>query len=108
MLTAIGKLATEQSSGTKTTLENHPDASVRFTASEMVLAIESDASSLSVVKARSRAAGYFYLTNKPTKAADALKANGAIHVLCHIMHRRGQTRCPLSQWQGSVSTAHLS
>jgi hypothetical protein len=41
----------------------NPDAIVRFTASNMVLAVESDASYLSVVKARSCAAGYFYLTN---------------------------------------------
>jgi hypothetical protein len=51
----------------------------------MVLAVESDASYLSVVKARSRAAGYFYLTNTPANASDAFKPNGAVHVLCHIM-----------------------
>ncbi|KAI2503216.1 Reverse transcriptase (RNA-dependent DNA polymerase) [Fragilaria crotonensis] len=67
LLTAIGELATEQAGGTKTTMDKlaqllnycatHPDATVRFTASDMLLAIESDASYLSVVKARSRAAG---------------------------------------------------
>jgi hypothetical protein len=51
----------------------------------MILAVESDASYLSVIKARSRAAGYFYLTNAPTRPTDALKPNGAVHVLCHIM-----------------------
>ena len=95
LLTAIGELATEQSEGTKTTMENlsqllnycasHPDATVRFTASDMVVAVESDTSYLSVVKARSRAAGYFYLTNTPANSSDALKPNGAVHVLCHIM-----------------------
>jgi hypothetical protein len=46
----------------------------------MQLTIESDASYLSVSKARSRAAGYFYLSShsKPTN-------NGAIHVFCHVM-----------------------
>ena len=54
MLTAIGELATEQSSGTKTTMDKlaqlliycatHPNASIRFTASDMLLAVESDAS----------------------------------------------------------------
>ncbi|KAI2491412.1 Reverse transcriptase (RNA-dependent DNA polymerase) [Fragilaria crotonensis] len=95
LLTAIGELATEQSEGTKTTMEKlaqllnycatHPDATVQFTASDMLLAVESGASYLSVVKARSRAAGCFYLTNAPTTPTAALKPNGAIHVLCHIM-----------------------
>ncbi|KAI2503406.1 Reverse transcriptase (RNA-dependent DNA polymerase) [Fragilaria crotonensis] len=95
LLTAIGELATEQSEGTKTTMEKlsqllnycatHPNATVRFTASDMILAVESDASYLSVVKARSRAAGYFYLTTAPVTSTAALKPNGAVHVLCHIM-----------------------
>ena len=95
LLTAIGELATEQSEGTQTTMEKlsqllnycatHPNATVRFTASDMILAVESDASYLSVVKARSRAAGYFYLTTPPANPTAALKPNGAVHVLCHIM-----------------------
>ncbi|KAI2490112.1 Reverse transcriptase (RNA-dependent DNA polymerase) [Fragilaria crotonensis] len=95
MLTAIGELATEQSQATKTTLDklsqllnycaSHPDATVRFTASDMILAVESDASYLSVVKGRSRAAGYFFLTNKPLSPDGPYKPNGAVHVLCHIM-----------------------
>jgi hypothetical protein len=59
----------------------HPDAAVRF------IAIESDASFLSVIKACSRTAGYFYLTNRQTKPTEAFKPNGAIHVLCHIMRK---------------------
>jgi hypothetical protein len=95
MLTAIGELATEQSHATMTTMEklaqllnycaSHPDATVRFTASDMILAVESDASYLSVVKGRSRAAGYFFLTNKPAPPNGPFKSNGAVHVLCHIM-----------------------
>jgi hypothetical protein len=95
LLTAIGELATEQSEGTQNTMTKlaqllnycatHPSATIRFTASDMILAVESDASYLSVIKARSRAAGYFYLTNKPTTPTESLKPNGAIHVLCHIM-----------------------
>jgi hypothetical protein len=67
MSTAIGKLATEQSQATTTTREKlaqllnycaaHPDATIRFTASDKILAVESDALYLSVVKGRSRAAG---------------------------------------------------
>ena len=95
MLTAIGDLATEQSQATKATMEKlaqllnycavHPNATVRFTASDMILAVESDASYLSVVKGRSRTAGYFFLTNKRTSPNDPYKSNGAVHVLCHIM-----------------------
>ncbi len=95
LLTAIGELATEQSEGNQNTMAKlaqllnycatHPSATIRFTASDMLLAVESDASYLSVVKARSCAAGYFYLTNKPTTPTDPLKPNGAIHLLCHIM-----------------------
>jgi hypothetical protein len=95
LLTAIGELATEQSAGTKTTMTklaqllnycaSHPEATVRFTASDMILAVESDASYLSVIKARSRAAGYFFLTNKLVKPNDTFKPNGAVHILCHIM-----------------------
>ena len=95
MLTAIGELATEQSQATKVTMEklaqllnycaSHPDATVRFTASDMILAVESDASYLSVVKGRSRAAGYFFLTSKPVTPNGPYKPNGPVHVLCHIM-----------------------
>ncbi|KAI2495038.1 Reverse transcriptase (RNA-dependent DNA polymerase) [Fragilaria crotonensis] len=95
MLTAIGELATEQSQATTTTMEKlsqllnycaaHPDATVRFTASDMILAVESDASYLSVVKGRSRAAGYFFLTNKLSSPNAQYRPNGAVHVLCHIM-----------------------
>ncbi|KAI2496641.1 Reverse transcriptase (RNA-dependent DNA polymerase) [Fragilaria crotonensis] len=95
MLTAIGELATEQSQATTTTMEKlsqllnycaaHPDATVRFTASDMILAVESDASYLSVVKGRSRAAGYFFLTNKLSTPNAQYRPNGAVHVLCHIM-----------------------
>jgi hypothetical protein len=96
LLTAIGELATaEQSQATTTTMEKlsqllnycaaHPDATIRFTASDMILAVESDVSYLSVVKGRSRAAGYFFLTNKPASPSGPYKPNGAVHVLRHIM-----------------------
>jgi hypothetical protein len=102
MLVAIGTLATEQSTGTEKTLANlvhllnycatHPNAILRYTASDMIFHIESDASYLSESKARSRAAGFFYLsshpadpTNPPTTNDPAIKPNGAIQILCKIM-----------------------
>ena len=44
----------------------HPDATVKFHASDMVLWAHSDASYLSEPKARSRAGGFYYLSSKPT------------------------------------------
>ena len=41
----------------------HPNPILRFTRSSMILRIHSDASYLSVTKARSRAAGFFYLSD---------------------------------------------
>jgi hypothetical protein len=42
-------------------LSTHPDATLRFHASDMILHTKSDASYLSVSKARSRLGGLFYL-----------------------------------------------
>jgi hypothetical protein len=102
MLPAISTLASQQAHGTKATLEaltqllnycaTHPDATIRYVASDMCLHIDSDASYLSTPKARSRAAGYHYLSRRPqnsTKApapTDPLPpTNGAINVFCQIM-----------------------
>ena len=40
----------------------HPNPNLRFTCSSMILRIHSDASYLSLTKARSRAAGFFYMS----------------------------------------------
>ena len=102
MLPAIGTLATQQAHATQATLQTlthllnyaatHPDATIRYVASDMILHVDSDASYLSESKARSRAGGYHYLSNspknpdKPPELNDPLPpANGAINVLCQIM-----------------------
>ena len=59
----------------------HPDAKVRFTASDMILALHSDASHLSEPGSKSRAAGHFYLT----KNDDQDLNNGAILTLSKII-----------------------
>jgi len=56
-------------------------ATLRFTASDMILHIHSDASYLSESKARSRAGGFFYLSNN----SEHPPINGAIHVHSSIM-----------------------
>jgi len=75
MVTAIGEIATQQAKGTQATMKaitqllnyaaTNPDAEVRFIASDMVLWIDSHSSYLSVPKARSRAAGYHFLSSRP-------------------------------------------
>ena len=59
----------------------HPDARVRFVASDMILALHSDASYLTEPNSRSRAAGHFYLTKNNNKDLD----NGAVLTLSKII-----------------------
>jgi hypothetical protein len=90
LLRAFSELSTEQANRTRKTpfklnellnyCHSNPEATVRFLASGMQLTIESDASYLSVSKARSRAAGYFYLSSCSQPIA-----NRAIHVFYHVM-----------------------
>jgi hypothetical protein len=71
----------------------HPDAVVvSYYSSEMILWIESNASYLSKTKAQSRAAGYYYLSNKPTNPDQppaptdmSPPMNGTIVVPCKVM-----------------------
>jgi hypothetical protein len=96
MVTAIGSIATEQSCATQLTMKavtrllnyaaTHPDAKIRYHASDMVLYVESDASYLSETKARSRVAGFHYLSDAvpdPTKKQPPM--NGAISVPCKVL-----------------------
>jgi hypothetical protein len=96
MLVALGTLAATQAHGTEATMEaavhllnyaaTHPDATLRFHASDMKLHIYSDASYLSEPKARSRVGGYFYLDGKEDpQPGKPPKLNGAIHVESRIM-----------------------
>ena len=99
MLVALGSLASAQSKGTEATAKagqkllnyaaTHPDAVIQFKASDMVLHIHSDASYLSEPKARSRAGGFFYLSdNIDVQQPDAPqpKLNGAVHILSTILN----------------------
>jgi len=92
MLVSLGTLVAVQAEGTQATVEactqllnyaaTHPDATLRFTASDMILNIHSDASYLSESKARSPAGGYFYLSDNTEKPP----INRAMHIHCSIMH----------------------
>ena len=91
MAATLSSIATRQSKAT-TNLEEevnqfldycatHPNAGVRFVASDMILAMHSDASYLSEPDSKSRAAGHFFLT----KNNDESFNNGAILTLSKII-----------------------
>ena len=91
MLAALGSIATQQENPTKSTTKKvnqfinyaatHPDIIVTYRASNMILAIHSDALYLSETNARSRVVGYFYVSdNSPN-----LPNNGAIITIAQII-----------------------
>ena len=99
MLVALGTLASAQTKGTEATMEaltqlldyaaSHPNAVIRYKASDMILYIHSDASYLSESEARSRAGGFFFLSNKSdpsNKETPPPMLNGAIHIVSTIMN----------------------
>ena len=102
ILPCLGSLGSAQATPTEKTdaivnhllayLHSHPNATIRYHASGMILHIHSDASYLSEANARSRAGGYFYLSElyaNPNKApshdSPLPPMNGAIHVLSTIL-----------------------
>ena len=94
VLMALSEISSQQSAPTENTMKRvnqfldymwtHPDAKIRYRASDMILNVHSDASYLSAPKARSRAGGYFFLGSLP-RDGDPIKLNGAIHVTCTIL-----------------------
>ena len=127
MLPALSTVGQSQAKGTVATLKavtqllnyaaTHPDAVVRFHRSDMALKTESDAAYLIAPKARSRAAGYHYLSSMPanpdiapTDADPAPPMNGAVDVVCTVLrevlssaaeaelaglYHNGKAACPL-------------
>jgi hypothetical protein len=91
MLVALGRLASSQATPTEAVLPNlahflqyaasWPNASVVFHASDMLLAVDSDASYLSEPKSRSRAGGRHYLTSSDGISRD----NGPVDVVSAII-----------------------
>jgi hypothetical protein len=72
---ALNELATLQTKATENVMKRcrdfldymatHPDAKIRYYASDMILNVHFDASYLSAHNSRSRAAGYFFLGSIP-------------------------------------------
>jgi hypothetical protein len=65
-------------------MATHPDAKIRYYASDMVLNVHSDASYLSVPNACSQAADIFFLGSLPQNTKPII-LNSAIHMLCTIL-----------------------
>ena len=90
VLVALNSIGTQQSSPTLDTkaktlnlldyLATHPDHTLRYHASEMILHIDSDTAYLVEPKAKSRAGGYFYLSTKHNP-----KLNRPIYCLCTLV-----------------------
>jgi hypothetical protein len=82
----LNDIATEQTKANEKTqaatnkllvyLATHPDATIRYHASDMILHIHSDSSYLSVSNSRSRLGGLFFLGQQPPPGQDTL--NGSI------------------------------
>ena len=99
MLVALGSIAAQQNNPTAKTLSEvtwlldycatHPDATIQYNKSDMVLWTASDASYLSESKARSRAGGIFFLSNntqdptQPPKTPPTM--NGVVYALAKII-----------------------
>ena len=91
LLPALNSISAQQNKPTQKVKEKctrlldyvatYPHPILRFYASDMILTVESDAAYLVLPKARSRAAGFFYLHNYPTSKPHPT-LNGAILVEC--------------------------
>jgi hypothetical protein len=87
-------LASKQSRATKRTITNvkrlldylatHPDAKIRYYASDMILNVHPNASYLSELETRSRASGHYFLGSLPIDG-HPIKLNGSIFDLCVIL-----------------------
>ena len=94
MLMALSSIASDQAKATCKTEEqveqlldylvSHPDATIRYHASDMILNIHSDASYLSETRVRSRACGHFSLGWLP-RDGEPIRLNGALFTLCTIL-----------------------
>ncbi len=94
VLMVLSTIASKQAKGTDNTmlktkqlldyLATHPNATVQFHASDMILNIHLDASYLSKANAHSRACGHIFMGWKPDPKCP-IKLNGALFTLCAIL-----------------------
>jgi hypothetical protein len=98
---ALSSIASRQSKGTEDVLKatkqlldyvaTHPNPTIRYLASDMILALDTDGSYLSEIDGKSRAAAYIFLTKKDNPDFH----NGAILILSaiikHVMASASET-----------------
>jgi hypothetical protein len=94
VLMALSSIAIAQTKGTTSTMEKakqildylatHPDATIHYCASDMIMNVHLDASYLSESDARSRACGHFFMGWSPTDG-DPIQLNGAFFTFCAIL-----------------------
>ena len=84
---------------------SHPDATVRYHTSDMMMYIHSDTSYHSCLQARSRAGGLFFLSfqpKDPSRPPDLQDKppplNGAIHILSFTIKNVRSPQQPKSNW----------
>jgi hypothetical protein len=97
MLPALNEISSQQAKPTARTMSKvkhlldyaatHPNATLHYQASDMVLHIDSDSAYLVLPKARSRAAGYHYLSSRQPVNKHPPPRNAAIHVECKAIRR---------------------
>ena len=124
MFPALNEIATTQSKPTEKTMKQtkmlldyiatHKDGKIRFHASDMILHVETDAAYLVLPNAKSRIAGYYYLSTQPLPdpARPNPKPNGPILIECKTLRNvvasaaeaecggifhNGQTAVPIRQ-----------
>ena len=96
MLVALGDISANQSRATEKTkneinwllnyASTHPDAQITYRASDMILRVHSDASYLSVSRARSRVGGHFYLSSNSSPSENVTQnLNGPVHSVSKIL-----------------------
>jgi hypothetical protein len=107
MLPALNQLSTQQAKPTTRTREDadylldfaatYPNAKVRYHASDMVLHIDTDAAYLVMPNAKSRIAGYFYLSSNTNANGTPVPMNGPILVECttikHVVGSAAEAEC---------------
>ena len=98
MLTALNELSGKKDKPTANTARKitqflnycatYPEARIQYHASDMILYFHSDAGYLNCPKARSRAGGHFFISNKqlePKKSPKGVQPNDPIHLECKVL-----------------------
>ena len=114
LLVALGDLAAIQTQATEQTLEkiiwllnyaaSHLDASITYVASDICLHTHSDASCLSVLKGRSRAGGFFLLSDHPNRGNPPEKypINVPVHVISKTL------KCVMGYAAEEIGTSYMN